>query len=182
MFDLARTSHLSDEAVAAYADDVLTGQPRERARRHVAECAECRYAVAVQREAVLALRRAAAPSLPSGLIDRLRDVPLTTPVHRVPESVDDNGTPLFAGFGAAAFVPASSGGPQRRSRTLAIGAASVVVVSAVAGIAAAAAAEHHPAGPAHPASPPAHVRGSGPQLVGPQFTGPRLTGVHPSGG
>lgn len=157
MFDRARTSHLSDEAVAAYADDVLTGPARERARRHIADCADCRYAVAVQREAVLALRRAAAPSLPSGLLDRLRDVPMTTPVKRMPESVDADGTPMFAGFGAAALVPPTPAAPHhRRSRTLAIGAASVVVVSAVAGIAAAAATEHHADGPP---TPPAHVRG-----------------------
>ena len=37
--------HLSDEAVAAFADGVLGGSARERARQHVEECAECRTAV-----------------------------------------------------------------------------------------------------------------------------------------
>ena len=83
---LMREQHLSDEAIAAFADDVLPKHARERARRHTAACPECNYAVAVQREAVWALRAAPAPSLPIGLLDRLREVPATTPIRHVPST------------------------------------------------------------------------------------------------
>ncbi|MGH8860206.1 MAG: hypothetical protein ACRDVG_03055 [Jatrophihabitantaceae bacterium] len=132
-----REQHLSDEAVAAFADDVLSGHARERARRHTAACAECNYAVAVQREAVWALRAAPAPSLPSGLLDRLRGVPETTPIRHVPTHVDENGTTMFATFAApaAAFVaPAKS--PTRRGRPLAMTVASLAVLGVLAGTAA----------------------------------------------
>jgi anti-sigma factor RsiW len=66
--------HLSDEAVAAFADGALADGARARAARHVAECAECAHAVAVQREAVWALRAAPAPALPGDLLERLRAV------------------------------------------------------------------------------------------------------------
>ena len=39
-----RPQHLSDEAVAAFADGVLSGHARERAARHLNECPECRGA------------------------------------------------------------------------------------------------------------------------------------------
>ena len=48
--------HLSDEAVAAFADGYLRAVARNRAARHLAECAECAHSVAVQREAACALR------------------------------------------------------------------------------------------------------------------------------
>jgi anti-sigma factor RsiW len=137
-----REQHLSDEAIAAFADDVLSGHARDRARRHTTVCPECNHAVAVQREAVWALRAAPAPSLPSGLLARLRDVPATTPITRVPTHVDENGTTMFAAFGAAAFVPpapasASARSRSRRARPLAMAVASVAVVGALAGTAAA---------------------------------------------
>lgn len=136
-----REQHLSDEAIAAFADDVLTGHARERARRHTTACPECNHAVAVQREAVWALRAAAAPPLPIGLLDRLRDVPTTTPVNRVPTVIDEHGTPMFATFGApmAAFVPepAKPHKRHRRIRPVAMTAASVAVVGALTGAVAA---------------------------------------------
>jgi len=100
-------THLSDEAVAAFADGVLTGRARERAARHVGECAECAYAVAVQREAVWALRAAPAPPLPSALLDRLREVPQTTPIQApIPAAAARDGSGLMAVFAQqAAFAP-----------------------------------------------------------------------------
>ena len=106
-------THLSDEAVAAFADNVLRGTARDRAKRHCAECAECNHAVAVQREAVWALRAAPAPCLSSDLLDRLRNVPTTTPIRTVPTTIDSDGTMMFASFGAAALVP-----EPRRERNL----------------------------------------------------------------
>lgn len=150
--DLNRAQHLSDEAIAAFADDVLTGSARQRARRHTADCPECNHAVAVQREAVWALRAAPAPPLPTGLLDRLREVPVTTPVRQIPTHVDQNGTAMFASFAApaAAFVPAqiSSG---RRGRTVGFAIASIAVFGALAGTAAA------DSGPTESAHAPTHA-------------------------
>ena len=153
----ARVQHLSDEAIAAFADDVLTGHARERARRHTTTCAECNHAVAVQREAVWALRSAPAPSLPSGLLDRLRDVPVSTPIRRVPTVVDEQGTPMFATFGpsVAAFVPqrrGAAGAVSRHARPFALTAASVAFLGALAGSAFAADSAPNELGKAHPAS------------------------------
>jgi anti-sigma factor RsiW len=102
------TQHLSDEAIAAFADGVLSGHARERASRHAGKCPECAHAVAVQREAVWALRAAPAPALPLGLMDRLRSVPATTPIQNVPVALAPDGSAMFAAFGkmsAAALVP-----------------------------------------------------------------------------
>lgn len=149
-----RDAHLSDEAVAAFADDVLTGHARQRARRHTAECPECNHAVAVQREAVWALRAAPAPALPTGLMDRLRDVPVTTPIRHVPTYVDENGMTMFASFAApaAAFV-AHQAPATRRGRSVALAVASVAVVGALAGTAAADSAASRDT----PATQPAHL-------------------------
>jgi Putative zinc-finger len=106
--------HLSDEAVAAFADGVLTGHARERAARHVDACAECRQAVKIQREAAWALRSATSPTLPTELVDRLRTVPLTTPLPTLPAAVDSDGTPLLSAMAPmAAFVPDAVQHPRR---------------------------------------------------------------------
>ena len=162
-----RPQHLSDEAVAACADGVLTGTARERARRHCAECPECTYAVAVQREAVWALRAAPAPALPSGLLDRLRSVPVTTPVRTLPTALGPDGTtmlltsdephhPLLAP--AAAFAPSNEHHEHtgRRARHV----AALVAVAAVAGVLAAGSTAQATSGNPAPESPgpqPAHV-------------------------
>ncbi|MBE7188532.1 hypothetical protein [Jatrophihabitans endophyticus] len=107
------TQHLSDEAVAAAADGVLTGHARDRATRHLAECDECAHAVRVQREAAWALRTAPAPALPSEFLDRLRTVveqrelPLPAPW---PD--EQSGTYLPIAAPIAAIAP-QSGRPER---------------------------------------------------------------------
>jgi hypothetical protein len=157
MLNLGQHQHLSDEAVAAFADDVLAGHARQRARHHTAVCPECNHAVAVQREAVWALRAAPAPSLPMGLLDRLRDVPVTTPIHNVPTHVDEHGMTMFASFAApaAAFVPAAAA-PSRRGRSVALAVASVAVLGALAGTAAADSSSSNDAPAHHPANHPAN--------------------------
>jgi hypothetical protein len=115
--------HLSDEAVAAFADGVLGGSARERATRHIDTCAECRQAVKVQREAAFALRAAPAPALPTALFERLRTVPQTTELPAVPATVDRDGTPMLSTFAPlAAFVPNRT---ARRTQPPARGAAEV---------------------------------------------------------
>jgi anti-sigma factor RsiW len=131
-----REQHLSDEAIAAFADDVLPKGARERARRHTAGCPECGHAVAVQREAVWALRAAPAPALPMGLLDRLREVPVTTPIQHVPSTVDEHGNAMFAVAGAAAFVPVQQGSQRARhwAKPVAFTAASLAAAGVVTGV------------------------------------------------
>jgi hypothetical protein len=102
------SQHLSDEAIAASADGVLTGHARDRATKHANNCPECAYAIAVQREAVWALRAAPAPALPTGLLDRLKSLPDTTPIGGIPVTIAPDGSAMFAAFGtmsAAALAP-----------------------------------------------------------------------------
>ena len=108
------SQHLSDEAVAAFADGVLGGLARDRAARHVAGCAECRAAVRVQREAALALRAASAPQAPAELFDRLRALPMTTELPTLPTAIAADGSTVLATFAPmAAIVPAKQ---ERSSR------------------------------------------------------------------
>lgn len=107
------SQHLSDEAVAACADGVLTGHARGRAMRHIAECTECATAVREQREAAFALRAAPAPCMPTGLLDRLRGLPEVTPVSSVPTVVAQDGTTMFSTLTpVAAFLPSSRPTPN----------------------------------------------------------------------
>jgi anti-sigma factor RsiW len=172
------SQHLSDEAVAAFADGVLTGHARERATKHTATCAECAEAVAIQREAVLALRSAAAPALPSGLLDRLKSLPDTTPISGVPAMLGPDGSPVFAAFGtlgsAAALIPQQPPQPQRpdehhRSRrTVPFAlAATVVAAGAVALGTAAGASAHHPTPAGNEVAPAGVTGGSGVTFVDP---------------
>jgi anti-sigma factor RsiW len=112
--------HLSDEAVAAYADGVLSGHARDRAAKHIDSCNECRTAVRVQREAALALRAACAPAPPSELIARLRTVPMTTPMPPPPPTtVSPDGIPMLSTFAPmAAFAPSAAPRPSRARRIL----------------------------------------------------------------
>ncbi len=152
--------HLSDEAVAAFADGALGISARHRAARHLAECAECSNAVAVQREAVWALRSAVAPSLPFGLLDRLRAVPSTTPLNQRPVALDPDGSAVFAAFGtppAEPEPPRPSHTPMsvdRRHRPYGLlTAAAAVVALGAAGIAVATTSSAGRGVPAAPGSP-----------------------------
>jgi hypothetical protein len=69
--------HLADEAVAAYVDDGLSPAARQRAERHLRWCLECRAVVEAQKEAKVLLAAAPYPDLPTGLLARLRDIPMT---------------------------------------------------------------------------------------------------------
>jgi len=126
------SQHLSDEAVAAFADGVLAGLARDRATKHSARCPECAYAVAVQREAVWALRAAPAPPLPSGLLDRLRSVPTTTPINVVPTAIGPDGSAMFAAFGTrtpAALVPPKRDERHHRVSPVLLAAAAMAAAS-----------------------------------------------------
>jgi len=91
--------HLSEDAVAAFADGVLTPAATARARRHCAECGECAEAVRGQREAAMMLRMSAPPALPSGLLDRLAGLPMSAslppPRSGLPTTLGSDGIPVF---------------------------------------------------------------------------------------
>jgi hypothetical protein len=91
--------HLSEDAVAAFADGVLSAAAASRAQRHCAECAECADAVRGQRETAMMLRAARAPSLPSGLLDRLTGVPMSAqlppPCGGLPTVLGADGIAMF---------------------------------------------------------------------------------------
>jgi hypothetical protein len=128
--------HLSEDAVAAFADGVLSATAAGRARRHCAECAECADAVRIQREAAMMLRTAQAPALPSGLLDRLAGLPMSTPLPPpcggLPTVLGADGTPVFVAHDV------------HKART----------------------ADRHPdAGPSAEAARPAHRRGALPVTV-----------------
>lgn len=157
--------HLSDEAVAAFADGALTDGARTRAARHVAECVECAHAVAVQREAVWALRAAPAPALPGDLLERLRAVPSTTPLNGRPIAIDPDGSAVFPAFGTAAVVePTDDRAEMSRRRARPYGlltaAAAVIALGAVGG-AVAGTSDAGPGAPFAPATPPVRVQPAG---------------------
>jgi hypothetical protein len=162
--------HLSDEAVAAYADGVLGRTARLRAERHLAVCPECAYAVSVQREAVFALRDAPPPALPSGLLDRLRAVPVTTVLTSTPLALSPDGFAAFPAHGTSiaprddaatmsahplGLTPSIAARSRRYARFGSVGMATVVAVAAVtvltAGLRASDGTGSSPAAPASPA-------------------------------
>ena len=162
--------HLSDEAVAAFADGVLGRTARQRAERHLAECPECAYAVSVQREAVCALRAAPPPALPSGLLDRLRAVPVTTVLTSTPLALSPDGSAAFPAHGTSiaprddaatmsahpmGLIPSIAPRSRRYARFGSVGMATVVAVAAVtvltAGLRASDGTGSSPAAPASPA-------------------------------
>jgi hypothetical protein len=91
--------HLSDEAVAAFADGVLPPGPQSRARQHLAECVDCAGAVRDQRAARWLLRSAQTPAVPGSLLERLRQLPTATPSAGSPiAGLSMDGQPVFAAY------------------------------------------------------------------------------------
>jgi anti-sigma factor RsiW len=97
--------HLSDEAIAAFADGMLSSGAQARAAKHLAECPDCAHCVAEQRAAVWALRAAPAPSLPGGLMDRLRELPSTTALPGSTFSLSPDGSAVFPSYGMSRTQP-----------------------------------------------------------------------------
>jgi anti-sigma factor RsiW len=72
--------HLSEDALAAYVDGILSHPADERAAKHLRSCAECREAVDAEREAKALIGASPDPQLPAGLLARLLDVPMTADI------------------------------------------------------------------------------------------------------
>ncbi|MDQ6937816.1 MAG: hypothetical protein M3140_08930 [Actinomycetota bacterium] len=109
--------HLSDEAVAAFADGVLRDGARHRAQQHIGECAECRAAVADQRQARSLLRSAPLPCLPRDLLERLRMLPSSAPLGGSPpiSGLSADGQPMFAAFGTETSAASDPSDPSAGS-------------------------------------------------------------------
>ena len=106
--------HLSDEAVAAFADGMVSTAAQNRVVRHIAECGECAAAIAEQRAAASALRAAPTPAMPAGLLERLRAVPVTTPLTPQVMTLAPDGSAVFPAFGTGFGVA----GPRAMSTSV----------------------------------------------------------------
>lgn len=113
--------HLSEDAVAAFADGVLAPAAAARASRHCRDCQECAEAVRGQREAVFLLRSAIAPALPTGLLDRLAGLPMSAelppPTSGLPTTLDEHGNPVLIAHGVAPLTGRPTAGAEDRFET-----------------------------------------------------------------
>lgn len=109
--------HLSEDAVAAFADGVLSASAADRARRHCAECAECSEAVRAQREAALLLRTASNPSVPADLLSRLATVPMSAPLPPpcggLPTVLGADGRPMLVAHDPRNAARLAAAGPNQ---------------------------------------------------------------------
>lgn len=136
-------AHLSDEAVAAFADGVLREAARARAQQHLGGCSECREAVRGQRAATAVLRAAPLPCLPAGLAERLLSLPGTTSVQLSefgPAALSADNQPMFAAFHNRDPLPVEPAGHHRGVSAAGLGllAITAVTVSLLASTAASA--------------------------------------------
>jgi anti-sigma factor RsiW len=77
--------HLLPDAVVAFVDGELSPVARQRAAAHLGRCAACAAELATQRQASTAVRTAAAPGMPAGLLAALRNIPSDTDLPSGPE-------------------------------------------------------------------------------------------------
>jgi hypothetical protein len=109
-------SHLAQEAIAALVDGELSGGAAGRAARHLGGCAQCRLAVAAQREAKAALQRDDDVAVPGDLLSRLKAIPFTTDVPGggglAGLSADAEGLTL-SGAGGSWAIPLAPSEPAR---------------------------------------------------------------------
>lgn len=154
--------HLSLDAVVAFADGEMSLIAFQRAAAHVAQCQDCATEVAEQTSARQQLRSAACPSIPTGLLDALRSIPVALPATPPPGGVSRDATtgratrsaPITADRADLHQRPgAGSRGHSSRGRGFRLGAGAIVAGLAVGAIAAAAIAERSDP-PAHPSTTP----------------------------
>jgi hypothetical protein len=149
------SGHLGPLA-AALVDEQLEGNDRDRALRHLASCATCRFEVDQQRAVKARLDGLGEPSLPSSLLDRLQSMrplspgdapdprrvvgPLTAPALPL-AAPNALGAPLAAAAplsplplpGGAALVRSAT---RNRVRRVLVGATSLVLLGGGAAYAA----------------------------------------------
>jgi hypothetical protein len=142
--------HLSDEAVVAFADGALLPGPFARAQHHLSECTECAQAVRDQQAARGLLRAAAAPAAPGALLERLRQLPTSSPLGGgLVGGMTADGQPVFAAYHTrqrqpaptttsmptvAAPVPASAAQRPHRSHLPVLGASAAAAATVIVGV------------------------------------------------
>ena len=174
----ASLPHLSDEAVAAFADGVLPPGPFGRAQKHLVECVGCTQAVRDQQAARVLLRAAAIPAAPGALLDRLRQLPTTSPLgaavgggqgSELTCGMSVDGQPVFAAFhtrerqtmtssiatAALAPEPARAARSHRQPHLPVLGVSAAAAVTVIVGVLAGTAASA--GGTAAPDQRPAFV-------------------------
>ena len=111
-------SHLAQEAIAALVDGELSGGAAGRATRHLADCPQCRTAVAAQREAKAALQAPEDVAVPGDLMSRLRAIPFTAEIPPGGPfgtlSADAEGVTSTGSGGAFSFPLAAPAAPPAR--------------------------------------------------------------------
>lgn len=79
--------HLLPDAVVAFVDGELSPVARDRAAAHIARCQLCAGETAAQRQARTAVRSAAVPGMPAGLLAALRAIPADTELPGGPDNL-----------------------------------------------------------------------------------------------
>lgn len=114
---LNAAQHLAVDAVVAFVDGELAPGAHDRAVAHIGHCTSCAAEVAAQRQARTAVRSAAEPAIPAGLLATLRSIPERTELPVVPDglAVTSDGTMVLAirppTSGAAPATPLGSTPP-----------------------------------------------------------------------
>ena len=81
------SGHLNMDAIVAFADGEMTLVAYQRAAAHVSRCPQCESEVNQQMAARAWLRAAGSPSMPNGLLDSLRSIPVAVPAARPVDGV-----------------------------------------------------------------------------------------------
>jgi Putative zinc-finger len=147
--------HLALDAIVAYVDEELSSPACRRALEHLSRCPECAAEVVAQTQARLALRRSAAPSLPSSLLTALRAIPDQAELPEPPAGL------AVSADGQLVSVLRKPGEPKRRprDRRVRLGAGVVVTGLALGGLTAAVGAFGAPGGSVTPAAGTASLGG-----------------------
>jgi hypothetical protein len=83
--------HLAVDAVVAFVDGELEPGARDRAVAHIGHCPGCAAEVAAQRQARAAVRSAAEPAMPAGLLAALCSIPDTAELPTTPDTLATTG-------------------------------------------------------------------------------------------
>ena len=110
--------HLAEDALAAYVDGMLSPTADDRAARHLRSCAECRDAVDAEREAKALLAATPDPELPTSLLAKLLDVPMTADIGTTDRILAMDGEELGWSFPASGANPSSGGNPHPDGRVM----------------------------------------------------------------
>ncbi len=138
--------HLSLDVVVAYADGEMSLTAYQRAAAHIVKCPSCAADVAEQTAASQYLRQAHMPTMPGGLFDALKSIPVA-----VPQAAPLPGVMVDSTSGRTIRTPENQ--THGRGRRFRLGAGALVAGLAVGAVVVVSAGEH-PVGPTvRPAQP-----------------------------